>query len=60
MRTIGDWTRLNYPRNPSKEACVGKDGHGSFGEAAECGLRVAGKHRLARTCRFSNARNTRR
>jgi fatty-acyl-CoA synthase len=35
MHTIGDWTRLNYRRNPSKEAFVGGDGRVSFGEAAE-------------------------
>ncbi|MDP9933789.1 fatty-acyl-CoA synthase [Paenarthrobacter nicotinovorans] len=35
MRTIGDWIRLNYRRNPSREALVGVDGRVTFGEAAE-------------------------
>lgn len=48
MHTIGDWTRLNYRRNPSKEAFVGFDGRVSFGQVAERawqlsrGLREAG------------------
>lgn len=35
MRTIGDWTRLNARRHPSREAFVGVDGRVTFGEAAE-------------------------
>ena len=35
MRTVGDWVRLNFRRNPGKDAFVADDGRVTFGEAAE-------------------------
>lgn len=35
MRTVGEWVRLNYRRNPGIEAFVADDGRLTFGEAAE-------------------------
>jgi fatty-acyl-CoA synthase len=41
MRTIGDWIRLNYRRNPQKEALVGDGGRLTYAELAERSWRLA-------------------